>query len=95
MSDTKARLAKLEKATRIATSGEIRARELAVTEFLEWAESVKIGRGSIVIPQERRILIVEAAAEIVRLARAIDTAGTALEAGRDALTEIKRIKEAA
>ena len=67
MSDTKTRLAKLEKAARIATSGEILARELAVVEFLGWAESVKVGRGSIVIPQERR----------------------------DALAEIKRIKEAA
>lgn len=89
MSDTKT------KPARIATSSEIRARELAVTEFLEWAESVKTGRGSIVIPQGRRALIVEAAREIRRLAYAIDIAGNALENCGDALADIKRIKEAA
>lgn len=89
MSDTKT------KPARIATSGEIRAREKAVVEFLQWAESVKSGRGSIVIPHERRVLIVEAAAEIIRLMYAIDAAGDALEGCKNALAEIKRIKEAA
>lgn len=83
------------KPARAATSSEIRAREKAVAEFLEWAESVKNGRGSIMIPQERRALIVEAAAEIIRLMYAIDAAGDALEGCKDALAEIKRIKEAA
>lgn len=89
MSDTKA------KAARVATASEIREREKAVTEFLGWAESVKTGRGSIVIPQERRALIVEAAREIARLSYAIGVALDALELGQTAVAEIERIKEAA
>lgn len=89
MSDTKT------KPARIATSSEIRAREKAVTEFLGWAESLTKGRGNITFLHEKRAMVGEAAAEILRLWAALDVALVGLEAGRDAMAEIKRIKEAA
>lgn len=89
MSDTKA------KAARAATSSEIREREKRIVEFLQWAESVKAGRGEIRVPQEKRALIVEAAREIARLSYAIGVALDALELGQTAVAEIERIKEAA
>lgn len=89
MSDTKAKTA------RIATGSEIRERERAVTEFLDWAESLAKGRGNITFPHEKRAMVGEAAAEILRLWAALDVALVGLEAGRDAMAQIKRIKEAA
>lgn len=90
---TKAKPAKAR--SRRATRAEIDARDAAVQRFIEMAETVAAGSGSLTLAPKAREIIAEAAAEILRLWVALDAALEALDASKKALEEIERIKEEA
>lgn len=81
--------------SRRATRAEIDARDAAVQRFIEMAETVAAGSGSLTLAPKAREIIAEAAAEILRLWVALDVALEALDASKKALEEIERIKEEA